>query len=275
MTLGEKIKKYRIIKQLTQKELGLKSGFLPSSSDSRTRKYESDLVVPKPEVKNSIANALDVDLEALSDINITSHEDIIHIFFELEETLSMKVEHFKDKTYIVFDDNNQKNSTLISYLNIWRKKQKSISDRNEYMLWKASFLKKEIKNLNEYCENILNKINESACISLSDNNSKLLTSMLGIAELLKKMRESGIYVSVIEKDFDTKKAYGIMFDTKDVLSSNSVFVNLFSTFLYNYNHWNREYECFTEFLTTDKLYIIYHIVNPDFYVVKYILNEQH
>ena len=40
MTLGDKIKKYRILRQLTQKELGEKVGFSSKTADSRIRKYE-------------------------------------------------------------------------------------------------------------------------------------------------------------------------------------------------------------------------------------------
>ena len=47
MTLGNKIRKYRILNGLTQKELGHKVGFSEETADSRIRKYESDLMAPK------------------------------------------------------------------------------------------------------------------------------------------------------------------------------------------------------------------------------------
>ena len=50
MTLGDKIKKYRILRQLTQKELGEKVGFSSKTADSRIRKYEKNIMAPKTEI---------------------------------------------------------------------------------------------------------------------------------------------------------------------------------------------------------------------------------
>ena len=44
MTLGDKIRKYRIMNDLTQKDLGLMVGFSAATADSRIRKYERDLM---------------------------------------------------------------------------------------------------------------------------------------------------------------------------------------------------------------------------------------
>ena len=43
MTLGEKIKKYRELRELTQRELGQKVGFSAETEDSRIRKYEKNM----------------------------------------------------------------------------------------------------------------------------------------------------------------------------------------------------------------------------------------
>ena len=43
MTLGEKIKKYRELRELTQRELGQKVGFSAGTEDSRIRKYEKNM----------------------------------------------------------------------------------------------------------------------------------------------------------------------------------------------------------------------------------------
>ena len=45
MTLGEKIKKYRELRELTQRELGQKVGFSAGTEDSRIRKYEKNMNV--------------------------------------------------------------------------------------------------------------------------------------------------------------------------------------------------------------------------------------
>ena len=47
MTLGEKIKKYRELRELTQRELGQKVGFSAGTEDSRIRKYEKNMMAPQ------------------------------------------------------------------------------------------------------------------------------------------------------------------------------------------------------------------------------------
>ena len=72
MTVGEKIRKYRMLKGWTQKELGLKVGFSAATADSRIRKYESDAMAPKADIRTKLADALGVDLSALSDVNVST-----------------------------------------------------------------------------------------------------------------------------------------------------------------------------------------------------------
>ena len=85
MTLGEKIKKYRELRELTQRELGQKVGFSAGTEDSRIRKYEKDMMAPKEDIRIKIAEALDIDMSALNDIDIQTEEDAIRILFYLEE----------------------------------------------------------------------------------------------------------------------------------------------------------------------------------------------
>jgi transcriptional regulator with XRE-family HTH domain len=67
MKLGNKIRKYRQLHDMSQKELGMKVGFSAATADSRMRKYESDAMAPKADIRAKIAEALNIDLEAISD----------------------------------------------------------------------------------------------------------------------------------------------------------------------------------------------------------------
>lgn len=91
MTLGKKIKEYRLLHDMTQKELGMKIGFSASTADSRIRKYEGDLMAPKSEIRNKLVQALDVDPSALSDIDIHSIEDVVRTFSLWKNTLGLKL----------------------------------------------------------------------------------------------------------------------------------------------------------------------------------------
>ena len=63
MTIGEKIRKFRLEKEMTQKELGEKCGL----ADSAIRRYELGGANPKFETIIKIAKALDIDFLELID----------------------------------------------------------------------------------------------------------------------------------------------------------------------------------------------------------------
>ena len=62
MTVGEKIKKIRTFRGMTQKELGLAIGFEEKGADNRIAQYETNYRVPKRELLDKIAQALRVEL---------------------------------------------------------------------------------------------------------------------------------------------------------------------------------------------------------------------
>ena len=173
MTLGDKIRKYRIMNDLTQKDLGLMVGFSAATADSRIRKYERDLMAPKEDIRKKLAEALDVDLSALSDINIQSLEDVMQVLFLFEEELGMTIERTEEKTSLCFDNRNKDHALLLSYLYTWFSKRRSVigpdgsSDEEgirQYERWKARFPKdnqaywaEQEKALNDYYDPLVSK----------------------------------------------------------------------------------------------------------------------
>ena len=111
MTLGEKIKKYRELRGLTQKALGERVGFSIGTQDSRIRKYEKDMMAPKEDIRIKIAEALDIDMSALNDIDIQTEEDAIRILFYLEEKYGLEITKTRDEILLTFDSNNT-NATI-------------------------------------------------------------------------------------------------------------------------------------------------------------------
>ena len=85
MTLGERIKRIRTFRGLTQRELGLKLGYEERNADVRVAQYESGYRVPKKDTLMEIAKILNVNY-----INFITEapgcaEDIMQTFFWLDE----------------------------------------------------------------------------------------------------------------------------------------------------------------------------------------------
>lgn len=113
MTIGAKIRYIRTLRNMTQAELG-KAVHL---SGDRIRQYENNVRTPKKDKLEEIAYALVVDVSALSDINITSTVDIMHILFELEDELHLQIEKRGNRYSLTFGNESPgKKKSVISLL---------------------------------------------------------------------------------------------------------------------------------------------------------------
>lgn len=85
MTIGDKIRHIRNFRGLTQKELGLKIGLDAKSADNRIAQYETNYRVPKKDMLVQIADALDVNVVNFTGPTPGCAEDIMFIFFWMDE----------------------------------------------------------------------------------------------------------------------------------------------------------------------------------------------
>lgn len=95
MTIGEKIKSFRSLKQLTQKALAENSGV----SESAIKKYESGERIPKQTQLKKIAQALDIS-ESIFKINtteLTTVGDAMALFFLLNQKVGIIPKYDTDK----------------------------------------------------------------------------------------------------------------------------------------------------------------------------------
>ena len=242
MTLGNKIRKYRKLNGLTQKELGLKIGFSQETADSRIRKYESDLMAPKSTIRNKIAQVLGVDLSALSEINVSTDEDVMHILFQFEEVFGMEIEKRDGKTYLIIDDDNNEIRTLITYMNIWRTQKRVLlpdsknitkEQMRAYELWKSRFA----GNTKDYFSSMEKAILEHYKPLIK--SVERLYSFVGMTSdinlLYERMREAGLTVS---EAYDSRlSGSGLTFLVNELLSPPSEDAELlFAQFMAVLNH---------------------------------------
>lgn len=247
MTLGKKIKEYRLLHDMTQKELGMKIGFSASTADSRIRKYEGDLMAPKSEIRNKLVQALDVDPSALSDIDIRSIEDVVRTFFFMEEYLGFEIESFnsdqlslfnKEKTYYSKWDI----STLNSYMYIWYEQKKNLlnikndnqeNSNKEYELWKSRFP----RDIYTYWNSLIEKIDAyytPFVNEISNKKTKIVYSSEFIAQI-RKLIQSGLEFKVDSEIRDVNDGYLVLiFKVSDLLSPKSKEIEIqFTEFLNN------------------------------------------
>ncbi|WP_139142300.1 hypothetical protein [Acetobacterium wieringae] len=86
MSIGHKIR------GMSQKELGIKSGFSAATADVRIRQYKSHKMIPKETKSNEIDTTLELDVSPLKDHDIYSNLDLMQILFKSEENHGLLME---------------------------------------------------------------------------------------------------------------------------------------------------------------------------------------
>ena len=129
--IGCLIRKFRKIKNLTQKQVGN----MLNSSDVRIRQYELGSRKPKEKILKDISDALEINHEYLSNPTYPySKKDIIEILFKAEDTISISTIN----NGIIFKDFEM--SKMISD---WKIMQEKLNNGEismlEYDIWKATY----------------------------------------------------------------------------------------------------------------------------------------
>lgn len=82
MSIGDRIKKARVFRGMTQKELGIAVGFNEKNADVRIAQYESNTRRPKDNLLYKMADVLDVGFFALYEPRQYNAESIMYSLFD-------------------------------------------------------------------------------------------------------------------------------------------------------------------------------------------------
>ena len=99
MAVGDRIKRVRQFRGLTQKELGKLVGFDEKTADIRIAQYESNTRKPKEDLLIKIAEALDVNFRSLYEPYNYAAEDVMFTLFDLDEHYRITIHDVPDEEY--------------------------------------------------------------------------------------------------------------------------------------------------------------------------------
>lgn len=162
MSIGERIRFIRNIRDITQKYLGILVGFSEKTADIRMAQYESGSRTPKAELVEKVAEVLDVSPNALNVPNIDSYVGVMHTLFALEDLYCLKIDRLNDEICIrVNRQNGSLYQTMTGLLEPWEeiahKYRNGEISREEYDHWRYYYPKSEA----ERNEAALRKIRQS------------------------------------------------------------------------------------------------------------------
>ncbi len=145
MTVGEKIKRFRVAQNLSQKQLALMSGM----SEPAIRNYELGNRNPSKKQLEKVADALRISIFALSDPDLDSYYGVMHALFYMEDTYGLAAQEVEEKVCLYLPAN----STLNSDIKKWHKEMINLENGNitkeEYDLWRHSYPRIEAESIKE------------------------------------------------------------------------------------------------------------------------------
>ena len=144
MTIGERIKRIRVMRGMTQRDLGVIVGFPERSADVRIAQYESGKRVPKQTMIELIAEALNVNPHSLEDLELNTDMGLMYTLFELENTWGFHITHLGGNNYgLVLDKedkrSNHVNSLLADWSNAYESFENNPSSLTDYAEWKLNY----------------------------------------------------------------------------------------------------------------------------------------
>lgn len=110
MAFAERLYFFRLMRNFTQKVLGLSIGFPEKNADVRIAQYESGDRMPKPEVVEALAQALDVTSKAMTVPDIDSYTGLMHTLFTLEDLYGLRIRKAGGKASLQVDVRKNRNA---------------------------------------------------------------------------------------------------------------------------------------------------------------------
>ena len=192
MAVGERIRYFRKLRNMTMKWLGMELGFPENTADIRIAQYEKGTRTPKDFLITVMAKIFDVSPRALDVPDIDSKDGLMHTLFTLEDTHGITIGKFEGRTCLYLNRNAP--DWLRTALNSWeREAQKFHNDeitKEEYDHWRYHFP--------ETAEDVMDTREPQAL------NPRLIDK-LGLRELLED-ESTGIDLEAIMRYREKRKA---------------------------------------------------------------------
>lgn len=134
MISGKKLRELRLLRNLTQKELAIKSRL----TDAAIRNYELGNRSPSREQLEKIAEALNCDSSALLDHNLTTKFDFFQILFDSEESQKLRP-LVEEGTVALMSHSPELNDLIVEWDEMRKKHYNGEITDEELRDWKLSY----------------------------------------------------------------------------------------------------------------------------------------
>ena len=148
MAIGERIKRIRNLRRLTQRDLGRAIGFDENTADVRIAQYETGTRTPKEKYVNALAAALQVVPYSLSVPDIESYVGVLHTLFALEDNYGLKIDSIDGRLCLTLDKSiGTTFLSMFDMFSVWQRESERLKNgetsQDDYDNWRYNYPKSE------------------------------------------------------------------------------------------------------------------------------------
>lgn len=148
LSFGGRLKYFRLLRGLTQKELGMAVGFPEGSADVRIAQYEQDLRTPRKDVLCQLAEVLRVSIFHLDVPTIKDEVDVLKVLFALEDFYGLRYLYSDDHiAYVRLNCAGFKNYSAVSLIAGCSRLQEKLDEKH---ITREQYDKYRYENLQAY-----------------------------------------------------------------------------------------------------------------------------
>ena len=147
MAFGKRIKLFRTMRGLTQRQVGEILGFNGAATEVRMAQYEAEAREPKAALVEQMANIFKVSPKAISVPEIDTYDGLMHTFFALEDMYGLKIAEIDGELCLHLDRTLNPDMNLLDLFELWHKQSMRLANglitKDEYNDWRYNYPKSQ------------------------------------------------------------------------------------------------------------------------------------
>ena len=143
MAFGKRIKLFRTIRGMKQRQVGEILGFNGAATEVRMAQYEAEAREPKAALVEQMAEIFSVSPKAISVPEIDTYDGLMHTFFALEDMYDLKIAEIDGELCLHLDRTLNPDMNLLDLLELWHKQSMRLANglitKQDYDEWRYNY----------------------------------------------------------------------------------------------------------------------------------------
>lgn len=143
MAFGKRIKLFRTLRGMKQRQVGEILGFNGAATEVRMAQYEAEAREPKAALVEQMAEIFKVSPKAISVPEIDTYDGLMHTFFALEDMYGLKIAEIDGELCLHLDRTLDPDTNLYDLLELWHKQSMRLANglitKQDYDEWRYNY----------------------------------------------------------------------------------------------------------------------------------------